>query len=124
MRVGIRRVLGAVALGLLLVAPAVGCAAKAEGAGIERSDAQMVRWRAFRAEARPVLHRVLGPTDGLTAECRALDPDVPPPVLGADLGPTLAACADGDLSTARLLAHVQIARIAVVDGAVGVDGGR
>ncbi len=107
-------------MGTLLLAPALGCA-NAEGAGIDRGDVPLVRWRAFRAEARPVLHRVLGPTDGLVADCRALASDVPPPLLGVDLGPTLAACADEDVSTARLLAHVQIARISVVDGALGLD---
>lgn len=117
---GLRRMVGAAALTALLAA-AVGCAT-VEGSGLDRADAPLARWRGFRAEARPALHRVLGPTDGLAADCRALVADVPPPLLGADLGPTLAACADGDASTARLLAHVQIARIAVVDRALGIDG--
>lgn len=117
------RVRRAVAVGALLLGSAVGCA-EVEGAGIDRDDASPAQWRMFRAEARPVLERVLGPTDGLVSDCRAFVSDVPPPLLGADLGPTLAACSGRDVSTARLLAHVQIARIAVVDRALGIDTGR
>jgi len=90
--------------------------ARPKGDDVERAD--RADWVRYRAEVLPVVRRVLGPSEGLDAECRTEQLTLPRAEFGIGLGPTVAACADGDLSTARLLAHQLIDRIATNDTAL------
>lgn len=109
------RLVAGTAVALLMGA---GCSS-VEEASVTSGDA--AAWTEYRDQVVPILERVLGPSADIEDDCADLASSAPEPRFGIDVGPTLANCADGDTSNARLVAHQQVDLVATNDAALADD---